>query len=123
MNQFITSRFEINFNKSKNLPKHTVKQERAKFDTYIKECVEQFTTYVLIDELSDFKYYFGVDNKKLTNDKMITRIVCVMVCEMLVTISSSQQSSYLIHFLYNYPSIQGIGYAERIMKAIFFRVT
>ena len=89
MNQFITSRFEINSNKSKEVPKHTVEQEHAKFDTYVKEYIEHFTTYVLIDELSDFEYYFGGDNKKLTTEKMRTRIFCGMVCEKLVSISSS----------------------------------
>ena len=97
MNQFIISRFEINFNKSKEVPEHTVEQERAKFDTYIKERVEQFTTYVLIDEVSDFKCYYGGGNTKLTTDKMRT-IFCVMVCEKLVTVLLSHQSSCVIHF-------------------------
>ena len=37
VNHFIASRFEIYFNKSKEVPKHTVEQERDKFDTYFKE--------------------------------------------------------------------------------------
>ena len=112
VNQLITSRFEINFNKSKEVPKHTFEQERAKFDTYVKENVDQFTTYVLIDEVSEFKYYHGGDNKKLIINIMRTRIVCVIVCEKLVTISSSHQFSCLIHFLYTYPILQGRGYAK-----------
>ena len=37
VNQVITTRFEINIDKSKEVPEHTAKQERAKFVSYIKE--------------------------------------------------------------------------------------
>ena len=98
LNQFITSGFEINSKKITTEGRElTAKKERAKFDSYVKECVGQFTTYVLIDKVSNFDYYFGGDNEKLKNAKTRTRLVCVIVCEKLVTISPTHQSSCLIH--------------------------
>ena len=44
-----------------------------------------------------------------------------MVCEKLVIILSSHQSSYLSHFLCTHPSLQGRGYTKRIIKVVFFQ--
>ena len=124
VNQVITSRFQKRIKKRliKRVAELTAKSKRARFHSYVNECVEQFTTYALFDKVSNFDYYFGEDNEKLKNEKTRTRIIFVMVCERLVTITSAHQSSCLIHYICTYPSLQGRGYTKQIMKVVLIRM-
>ena len=54
VNNFITTRFEIDFKEcDRTFREPSAKKERVKFDNYVKKCVEDYTTYILVDEVTN----------------------------------------------------------------------
>jgi len=120
VNTFITTRFEIKFQDcDRKLREPTAKKERLKFDNHVKKCVEDYTTYILVDVIVNNDYHLGGPNNRHKNSNKRTRTVCVMVVEKLIHVATTRLESCLKHFLCTYPTLQGRGYAKRLMAVVF----
>ena len=52
-------------------------------------------------------------------NKVLDRIVCIMVCELDILVGPKKVSSSLIHYICTYPTMQCRGYATKVMKLVF----
>ena len=91
------------------------------FKTHIKTSVEQYTTYVLIDKINNTEYFNGTNLYKMDPNEECARIVSLMVLEKHV-FAGQEKSSSLIHYLCTYPSMQGKGYATKMLKMILNKI-
>ena len=92
-------------------------QERLK--NHINECVNSYTTYILVDEVSNEDYYASNSNKIRNKNHFLAQIVTVMICEKYVHVPRQQNQCCLIHYLCTYPSMRERGYALTLMKCFF----
>ena len=99
------------------------RQEKLKH--HINECVNSYTTYILVDKVSNGDFYASSSDKTRTNDKTrnkdhkSSRIVTVMICEKYVHVERQHHHCCLIHYLCTYPSMRERGYASTLMKCVF----
>ena len=90
-----------------------------KIKSHICNTVDRYSSYVLVDKVRNRDYYLDVKNGLMDPDQICDRIVCIMVCELDILVGSRKISSSLIHYLGTYPTIQGRGYASKVMKMVF----
>jgi len=113
--QFIFKRFKI-------IPPFTYQFEPLEmektFKTHIKTTVDHYTTYFLIDSVKNSEYYIGEDLLEMEPAALCPRIVSLMVLEKDVRVMD-EDPACLIHYLCTYPSMQGKGYATKILKMVF----
>ena len=64
-------------------------------------------------------YFLGMKKDGIDPDKKKDRIVCIMVYELDILVGPKKVSSSLIHYLCTYPTMQGRGYASKVMKQVF----
>ena len=92
---------------------------------HINECVNSYTTYILVDEVKNKEYYTSTSGSKRTKhkeqnpEKKASRIVSVMICEKNVHVDGQCHHFCLIHYLCTYPSMRERGYASTLIKCVF----
>ena len=86
-------------------------QHLERLKNHINECVNSYTTYILVDEVSNRDYYASNSNKTRNRDHLSAQIVTVMICENYVHVPRQQNHCCLIHYLCTYPSMRKRGYA------------
>ena len=89
------------------------------FKAHISNTVDKYSSYVFIDKVKNHDYYLGMKKGGINPDEDFDRIVCIMVCELDIVVCHKKVSSSLIHYLCTYPTMEGRGYASKVMKLVF----
>ena len=90
---------------------------------HINECVNSYTSYILVDKVLDKDYYASSPDSNRTVQFVhgpkaaSSRIVSVMICEMNIHVQHQHHHCCLIHYLCTHPSMRQRGYASTLIKS------